>query len=70
METKNQIIYLRRAILWFAVVLLLPVAACRNERKVDAGNIDSRSTPTMRTTNVNTLISDSGIVQYHIVTPL
>ena len=70
METKNQIIHLRRAILWFAVVLLLPVAACRNERKVDAGNIDSRSTPTMRTTNVNTLISDSGIVQYRIVTPL
>ena len=51
-------------------MLLLPVAACRNERKVDAGNIDSRSTPTMRTTNVNTLISDSGIVQYRIVTPL
>ena len=68
METKNQIIHLRRAILWFAVVLLLPVAACRNERKVDAGNIDSRSTPTMRTTNVNTLISDSGVMKYRIVT--
>lgn len=50
--------------------LLLSALSCRKERKVDQSNLDSRTLPTMRTTNVNTLISDSGIVQYRIVSPL
>lgn len=53
-----------------AALTLLAATACREERKVDVGNLDSRKIPTMRTTNVNTLISDSGIVQYRIVSPL
>lgn len=44
--------------------------SCREEQKVDVGNLDSRKLPTMKTVNVNTLISDSGIVQYRIVSPL
>lgn len=50
--------------------MLLVVVSCRKERKIDRSNLDSRTLPTMRTTNVNTLISDSGIVQYRIVSPL
>lgn len=56
----------------FAALLLIATAfvGCREEKKVDVGNLDSRKIPTMKTTNVNTLISDSGIVQYRIVSPL
>ncbi len=51
-------------------LLILPLASCRRERKIDQSNLDARTLPTMRTVNVNTLISDSGIVQYRIVSPL
>lgn len=65
----------RRAMRWLMPLALAALLAgvmpgCRQERKVDVGNLDSHSLPTMRTTNVNTIISDSGIVQYRIVSPL
>lgn len=61
-----------RILLWAMVGLIFIslCPACRKEKKVDVGNLDSRNMPTMRTVNVNTLISDSGIVQYRIVSPL
>ena len=58
----------------FIVVLvsaafLLP--ACREEKKVDvAKRLNPERKPTMSTENVSTLISDSGITQYKIVSPL
>lgn len=50
---------------------LLIASACTNERKVDvAKGLNPDRMPTMRTVNVSTLISDSGVTQYKIVTPL
>lgn len=52
-------------------LLFLTLAGCREERKVDvAATLNPKGMPTMTTVNVNTLISDSGVVQYKIVTPL
>ena len=45
--------------------------SCREEQKVDIShNLDSSSMPSMSTRNIATLISDSGITQYKIVSPL
>lgn len=50
---------------------LLPLVACTEETKVDvASSIHPEKMPTMLTRNVSTMISDSGIVQYKIVSPL
>ena len=52
-----------------AAACLLP--ACRDEKKVDvAARLNPAGMPTMRSENVATLISDSGVPQYKIVTPL
>lgn len=49
---------------------LILSAGCKDERKVDvARSIRPERMPTMKTINVSTLISDSGITQYKIVTP-
>lgn len=61
---------MRRLLAIALVILAIPFAACRQEKKVDVGNIDAKKMPTMRTVNVSTLISDSGITQYKIVSPL
>lgn len=51
------------------VICVLP--GCRDERKIDvASRLRPESMPTMATENVSTLISDSGITQYKIVSPL
>ncbi|MCH5245665.1 MAG: LPS export ABC transporter periplasmic protein LptC [Muribaculaceae bacterium] len=45
--------------------------SCSEEhREVIDGEVDYEVTPTMKTVNVSTLISDSGIIRYHIVSPL
>lgn len=44
---------------------------CRDDAKVSvAESLGNRKLPTMVTTNVSTLISDSGITQYKIVSPV
>lgn len=44
---------------------------CKEESKVDISkNLDASGMPTMATRNISTLISDSGITQYKIVSPL
>lgn len=54
----------------FSAFLLLSAAGCIEDRKVDvAKTIHPDKMPTMRTINVSTLISDSGVTQYKIVTP-
>lgn len=45
--------------------------SCREEHKVDISkNLDSSKMPSMSTRNISTLISDSGITQYKIISPL
>lgn len=57
-------------------VLLAALAAiilpgCRHERKVDVvGKLHPEKMPTMATKNISTLISDSGVTQYKIVSHL
>lgn len=44
---------------------------CRDEQKVDISHgLDSTKMPSMSTRNISTFISDSGITQYKIISPL
>lgn len=53
------------------MLTLLMIAACTRERKIDvAASLNPARMPSMTTKNVNTLISDSGIIQYKVVSPL
>lgn len=53
------------------LALLLAAPACRDEKKVSvAAGLRPDTMPTMSTVNVATLISDSGVTQYKIVSPL
>lgn len=53
------------------MLTLLIIAACTRERKIDvAASLNPARMPSMTTKNVNTLISDSGIIQYKVVSPL
>lgn len=53
---------------WIAVMSL---SGCKEDGKLGvASRIDPMKMPTMSTVNVSTLISDSGITQYKIVSPL
>lgn len=58
----------------FGIIICVAVMAffsCREEKKLDVlKNLNPKVMPTMRTENVNTLISDSGITQYRIKSPL
>ena len=55
----------------FLVAALSVLLSCKEERKIDVlGGIDLKNTPTMKTENVYTLISDSGITQYRIKSPI
>ena len=57
-----------------AVMLLIlcgNLSSCSGEdKKVYADDVDPEITPTMTTTDVSTLISDSGIVRYRVVAPV
>ncbi len=51
--------------------LLLVAVSCKEEKKVDvAAGLNPEKMATMTTKNVSTLISDSGVIQYKIVSPL
>lgn len=54
-----------------AIVAGILLTACGEEhRDYLSGNIDPEKFPTMMTRNVETFISDSGIMRYRVVTPL
>lgn len=62
---------------WSGVAVAATLAAvilsggCKEDGKLGvAGKIDPKTMPSMSTVNVATLISDSGITQYKIVSPL
>lgn len=53
------------------MLVAMTVSACREEHKeYVSGDADFEKTPTMTTTKVETLISDSGIIRYRIVSPI
>lgn len=62
----------RSPFIMLAFLLILVVAsACREEKRVDvAARLNPKKMPTMTTKNVATYVSDSGIVQYKVVSPL
>lgn len=54
-----------------ATVLAILMSGCKEDGKLGvASRIDPKKMPSMSTVNVATLISDSGITQYKIVSPL
>lgn len=54
-----------------AMAVLLLLAACKDDGKLEvARRLNTKGMPSMSTVNVSTLISDSGITQYKIVSPL
>lgn len=54
-----------------AVAVLLLAVACKDDGKLEvARRLNTKGMPSMSTVNVSTLISDSGITQYKIVSPL
>lgn len=55
----------------FALLAAVSLGGCKEEGKLGvATRIDPNRMPSMSTVNVSTLISDSGITQYKIVSPL
>lgn len=53
------------------LVTIMAITACKEEKKdFLSGRIDPEVFPTMMTRNVETLISDSGITRYRIISPL
>lgn len=63
---------MRRLLQYIAVfVTISSLSGCNHEKKVDhAGGLDPAKMPTMKSHNVATLISDSGVVQFKMLTPL
>lgn len=54
-----------------SVALCMLIAGCKDDGKLGVtSRIDPSRMPTMSTVNVATLISDSGVTQYKIVSPL
>lgn len=50
---------------------MLLLGACEEEKRPTVANIsDPETFPTMNTVNVNTWVTDSGYMRYHITTPL
>lgn len=52
-------------------LLQMVLPSCTEDKKIDvASRLNPKKMPTMTTVNVSTLISDSGVIQYKIVSPL
>lgn len=62
----------RLPFLWMmTLVAVLVLDSCHDERKIDISrSLRPDRMPSMTTHNVNTLISDSGVTQYKIVSPV
>lgn len=53
-----------------ALILLVFLFGCTEEKKSMMHNVDPETFPTMLTTDVSTLVSDSGYTRYHITADL
>ncbi len=51
-------------------VMGLVVGSCKEDNPIAMANVDPEQAPTMLTRDVETLISDSGVVRYRIKTPV
>ena len=66
-ETNSLTIYITAAILVAVMFILFP--ACSGQMKKTApAIIEGDSLPTMRSTGVETLVSDSGMIRYKVIT--
>lgn len=61
---------MRRLPIGLAVMALAGAVACSDEKEVGMADIDPETTPTMMTTDVVTLISDSGVTRFRIAAPV
>lgn len=52
------------------IAMGLTVGSCKEDNPIATADIDPEQAPTMLTRNVETLISDSGVVRYRIKTPV
>lgn len=52
------------------VAMAVGMSACKEGNPVGMGDVDVSRTPTMLTRDVETLISDSGVTRFRIVTPV
>lgn len=58
-------------LIFLSSMIVVALFSCREEKKLDVlKDLNPKTMPTMRTENVNTLISDSGITQYRIKSPI
>lgn len=53
-----------------AFVVALPLVSCGEEKHSTIADVDPETFPTMLTSDVSTLVSDSGYTRYHITTDL
>ncbi len=53
-----------------AILLHAAVSSCKGDSPVGVGDVEAETVPTMTTRDVETLISDSGVVRYRITTPV
>lgn len=69
--TQRHIGAMRRcALLLIVIAAMLPLVwSCKEEDKLRTFNVSSKKRPTMTTHNVMTIVSDSGVPQYRIVSP-
>ncbi|MBD5225082.1 MAG: LPS export ABC transporter periplasmic protein LptC [Bacteroidales bacterium] len=58
------------ALLMVLATAICTIACSEDKRETISISADPETFPTMRTTNVSTVISDSGYTRYHITTPL
>ncbi|MCM1489606.1 MAG: LPS export ABC transporter periplasmic protein LptC [Muribaculum sp.] len=72
LQTPSQLIVSKATHLFQVIfVAALVFTSCKDDGKLGvAHRIDPAKMPSMQTVNVSTLISDSGITQYKIVSPL
>ncbi|MBD5261626.1 MAG: LPS export ABC transporter periplasmic protein LptC [Bacteroides sp.] len=73
MRRRKKVSYARFSGILAALLLLglTGLGGCKEEGKLGvASRVDPKKMPSMSTVNVSTLISDSGITQYKIVSPL
>lgn len=58
------------AVCFIAATTATVVTGCKDNAPVEMGDTNANNVPTMLTRNVETLVSDSGVMRYRIVTPI